>query len=68
MRTIETTTGEEVTVSALGHDAVAVSVRCPEFGGISRVRMTHDQAAALVGALSGIVLETAASRLAADFD
>ncbi len=57
MATIGTIGGENVIVAPHGHDAVAVSVRCPRFGGISHVRLTPEQAATLASALAGIVLE-----------
>ena len=62
MRVIDTITGEDVIVSAHGGDAVTLAVRCPQFGGISQVRLSHDQVAALAGALTGIVLEHGAAR------
>jgi hypothetical protein len=43
-----------------GQETVTISVRCPRFGRISHVRLTHDQVATLAGALTGIVLEQAA--------
>jgi len=54
---IDTIGGENVIVAPHGHDTVTLSVRCPRFGGISHVRLTHDQVASLAGALTGIVLE-----------
>lgn len=57
MQIIDTITGENVIVSPHGHDAVTLRVRCPQFGSISDVRLTHDQVASLTGALAGIVLQ-----------
>jgi len=54
---IDTIGGENMIVAPHGHDVVAISVRCPRFGGIAHVRLTHDQVAALAGELTGIVLE-----------
>lgn len=59
MRVIDTITGEDVLVAPHGHGSVTLSVRCPRFGGIRRVRLTHDQVASLAGALAGIVLDHA---------
>lgn len=53
MEVIGTLTGENVEVGAHGREAVLLSVRCPRFGGISQVRLTHDQVASLAGALTG---------------
>jgi len=61
---IDTLTGENVIVGPAGHEHVMISVRCPTFGAISHVRMTHDQVASLAGALTGIVLEHGAARFA----
>jgi hypothetical protein len=58
---IHTTSGEDLTVGPEGQEAVTVSVRCPRFGRISHVRLTHEQAASLAGALTGIVLEQGAA-------
>ena len=61
MEAIDTKGGEQVIVAAHGHDSVLLSVRCPRFGGISRVRLSHDQVASLAGALAGIALEAGAA-------
>jgi hypothetical protein len=66
VRVIDTITGEDVIVAAHGSEAVSITVRCPQFGGISQVRLSHDQVAALAGALTGIVLEHGTWRLAGD--
>ena len=65
MEIVGTLSGEDVIVTPHGFESVTVTVRCPEFGGISQVRLSHDQVASLAGALTGIVLEhgTAAWRL-----
>ena len=55
--TIDTLSGENLIVGPKGHEAVTISVRCPRFGRISHVQLTHDQVASLAGALTGIVLE-----------
>ncbi len=57
MSIIDTIGGENVIVAPHGHHVVAISVRCPRFGGIAHVRLTHEQVAALAGELTGIVLE-----------
>ena len=57
MTIIDTLSGEDLIVGPKGHEAVTISVRCPRFGRISHVRLTHDQVASLAGALTGIVLE-----------
>ena len=57
MAIIDTIGGENVIVAPHGHEAVMLSVRCPRFGGISHVRLSHDQVASLAGALTGLVLE-----------
>jgi hypothetical protein len=57
---IDTISGENLLVDPHGEEAVTISVRCPRFGRISHVRLTHDQVATLAGALTGIVLEQAA--------
>jgi hypothetical protein len=64
--TIDTISGENLHVGPHGHEIVTISVRCPRFGRISHVRLTHDQVVALAGALTGIVLEHAAPRDAGD--
>ena len=61
MTIINTTTGEDLIAGPEGHEAVTISVRCPRFGRISHVRLTHEQAATLAGALTGIVLEQGAA-------
>ena len=68
MNIIDTIGGEDVIVAPHGLESVAISVRCPQFGGISHVRLTHDQVVSLAGALTGILLEhgTSAWRLADD--
>jgi hypothetical protein len=58
--TIDTISGENLHVGPHGHETVTISVRCPRFGRISHVRLTHDQVVTLAGALTGIVLEQAA--------
>lgn len=58
---VETLEGEELLVDPHGHEAVAISVRCPRFGRISHVRLSDDQAAELAGALTGILLDRAVS-------
>ena len=65
---IHTTSGEDLIAGPEGHEVVSISVRCPRFGRISHVRLTHEQAASLAGALTGIVLEhgTAAWGLAGE--
>ena len=65
MEIVGTLSGEDIIVTPHGLESVTVTVRCPEFGGISQVRLSHDQVASLAGALTGIVLEhgTAAWRL-----
>ena len=57
MEIIDTDTGEDLIVGPTGHEHVTLSVRCPTFGAISHVRMTHDQVASLAGVLAGIVLD-----------
>jgi hypothetical protein len=58
--TIDTISGENLHVGPHGHETVVISVRCPRFGRISHVRLTHEQVVTLAGALTGIVLEQAA--------
>lgn len=60
MHIIGTTSGEDVVVAAHGEDHVTVSVRCPDFGGISRVRLSRDETAALAGSLTAVVLDLGA--------
>ena len=57
MATIETTSGEDVHVNPHGEDIVTVAVRCPRFGQICHVRLTHEQAICLSGALAGVALD-----------
>ncbi len=57
MATIETTSGEDVHVNPHGEDIVTVAVRCPRFGTICHVRLTHEQAICLSGALAGVALD-----------
>ena len=57
MTIIDTLSGEDLILGQKGHESVTISVRCPHFGRISHVRLTHDQVASLAGALTGIVLE-----------
>ncbi len=57
MTIVHTTADEDLIVGPEGREAVTISVRCPRFGRISHVRLTHEQAASLAGALTGIVLE-----------
>jgi hypothetical protein len=59
---IDTISGENLLVNPHGHETVTISVRCPRFGRISHVRLTHDQVATLAGALTGIALEQAGRR------
>ena len=61
MEVIDTLSGEDVIVAPHGRASVTISVRCPEFGGISQVRLSHDQVATLAGALTGLVLEHGAA-------
>jgi len=60
MATIETTSGEDVHVNPHGQDIVTVAVRCPRFGQICHVRLTHEQAIVLSGALAGVALDRCA--------
>jgi hypothetical protein len=64
--TIDTISGENLHVGPHGHETVTISVRCPRFGRISHVRLSHDQVVTLAGALTGIVLEHARPPDAAD--
>jgi hypothetical protein len=57
MTTIDTLSGEHLVVGPHGHECVTISVRCPRFGRISHVRLSHDHVASLAGALMGIALE-----------
>ena len=57
MTIIHTQSAEDLIVGPKGHEAIAISVHCPRFGRISHVRLTHDQAASLAGALTAMVLE-----------
>ena len=57
MTIIDTISGENLIVAPHGHEVVTLRVQCPRFGGISHVRLSHDQVASLAGALTGLVLD-----------
>jgi hypothetical protein len=66
MEIIDTINGEDVIVAPFREQLVMLRVHCPNFGAISEVQLSHQQAASLVGALTGIVLEHSAAALEPD--
>jgi hypothetical protein len=57
MHSIDSIGDERLLVSHHGHDALAISVTDPRFGGLATVRLSRDQAVELASALTGMLLD-----------